>query len=107
MTDPYENHIKQGGFCSMTQFTITAKAKDIAQYNRDMSKIDSALRPLADKFGGGLGITNGPGPGKPAMLVYFNDAAAASAFEAAALKEASRRGPLGLRAVPALTLKRQ
>ena len=91
----------------MTEFTITAKAKDITQYNRDMSKIDRALRPLADKFGGGLGITNGPAPGMPALIVYFNDAAAANAFETAARQEASQRTGLGVRKVPALTIKRE
>lgn len=88
----------------MTAIRITATSRDVAQYNRDMSALDAALRPIAEKFGGAPAISTGDEPGKPAMTIFFNDAAKAKSFEAEAQAAASKRTWYGARKLPALKM---
>lgn len=85
----------------MTEVIITAKSKDVAQYNRDMSALNEALSPIAEKLGGSAGICPGDEPGKPGMSVSFNDAAAAASFtEAAQAAVAERKWKIGPHKLP-------
>jgi hypothetical protein len=91
----------------MTAVRITATSKDIPQYNRDMSALDQAFRPIAEKFGGEPAISTGDEPGKPALTVFFNDAAKAKSFADEAQAAASKRTWYGVRKLPGMKLTQE
>jgi hypothetical protein len=88
----------------MTAVRITATSKDVPQYNRDMSALNEAFRPIAEKFGASPAISPGDEPGKPAMTVFFNDAANARSFADEAQAAASKRTWYGARKLPGMKL---
>jgi hypothetical protein len=92
----------------MTEFIITAKAKDVRQFNLDMSALEEAIRPIAEKFGGELGMGPGSGHGGRSLTVSFNDTASASSFDTELQKAASERlFKIGPRKLPGMNIKQQ
>ncbi len=90
----------------MTRIIITALAEDVAEYNRNMSKLSAAFKPLAAKFGGEEGMLPGEDPQKPVLTFTFKDAASVEVFLAEGSKVATARA-WSIRKLPALTMRQE